>query len=69
MEENEKLLPFAAIINQFAVTLKKMSVKIEDSEMAMAVLNGVHDLFDTLFFALDAAHIDDGKRFLELVHI
>ena len=67
MHDNEKILPFAARIRQMAATLKSMSINIEDSEMAMALLNGLRDRFDSLISALDASHTDDKQLTFELV--
>ena len=67
MHDNEKILPFAARIRQMAATLKSMSINIEDSEMAMALLNGLPDRFDSLISALDASHTDDKQLTFELV--
>ena len=67
MHENEKLLAFAARVRQLAATLKSMSVTIEDSEMAMALLNGLPDRFDSLISALDASHTDDEDLTFEFV--
>ena len=39
MKENEKVLEFSSSIRQLARKLKFMSVEIEESEMAMALLN------------------------------
>lgn len=33
----------------------------------MAVLNGIHDLFDSLISALNAAHIDEDKISFDFV--
>ena len=67
MHDNEKILPFAARIRQMAATLKSMSINIEDGEMAMALLNGLPDRFDSLISALDASHTDDKQLTFELV--
>lgn len=67
MHDNGKVLPFAARIRQLAATLKTMSVAIEDSEMAMALLHGPPERFDSLISALGAAHIDDDKFTFEFV--
>ena len=67
MHDNEKLLAFAARIRQMAATLKSMSIAIEDSEMAMALLNGLPDRFDSLISALDASYTDDKSLTFELV--
>lgn len=67
MNENEKVLVFAARVRQLAATLKSMSVVVEDSEMAMALLNGLPDRFDSLISALDAANIDEQKFTFDFV--
>ena len=67
MHDTEKILAFAARVRQMAATLKSMSVSIEDSEMAMALLNGLPDRFDSFISALDAAHTDDDHLTFELV--
>ena len=67
MHDTEKILAFAARVRQMAATLKSMSVTIEDSEMAMALLNGLPDRFDSLISALDATHTDDKDLTFELV--
>ena len=67
MKDNEKILAYAARIRQLAATLKSMSVPIEDSEMAMALLNGLPDRYDPLISALDAANIDDDHLTFEFV--
>ena len=50
-----------------AATLKSMFVTLEDTGMAMALLNGLPDRFDTLISALDASHTDDKHMTFELV--
>lgn len=67
MKTNEKVSPFSACIRQIVATLKSMSVQIEDSEIAMALLNGLPDRFHNLISALDAAKIGDTKLSFELV--
>ena len=67
MHVNEKILAFAARIRQMAATLKSMSVTLEDSEMLIALLNGLPDRFDSLISALDASHTDDKHLTFELV--
>ena len=63
MQENEKVIQFASHIRQLAATLKSNSVTLEDSEMAMGLLNGLLDRFDRLISALDAAHIYYDDKF------
>ena len=58
-EEGETVLKFANRIRQLASTLKSMSVVIDESEMAMALLNGLPEAFDPLISALDAISGED----------
>ena len=44
-----------------------MSVTMEDSEMAMAFLNGLPDRFDSLILAVDESYIDESQLTFELV--
>lgn len=53
MRKSKKILEFASRIRRLASTLKSMGVTTEDSEMAMAFLNGLSDRFDGLISALD----------------
>ena len=59
MNDGEKVLSFAGRIRQLAATLKSMGVTIDDQEMAMALLNGLPERFDSLISALDALGNDD----------
>ncbi len=54
MKETETLLQFSNRIRPLSMTLKSMSVNIDESEMAMALLNGLPDQFHPLISALDA---------------
>ena len=54
LKDDEKVLEFASRIRRLADTLKSMGVIVEDSEMAMALLNGLPDRFDGLISAIDA---------------
>ena len=62
MSENESVLHFANRIRQLAATLKSMSVSIDESEMAMALLNGLPDQYAPLISALDALGTEDNKN-------
>ena len=55
-EETESALQFSNRIRQLASTLKSTKVTVDESEMAMALLNGLPDAFDSLISALDALH-------------
>ena len=61
MLESENVLTFANRIRQLASTLKSMKVTIDDEEMAMALLNGLPERYDSLISALDA--LGDEKTF------
>ena len=67
MNDGEKVLGFASRIRQLAATLKSMGVTIDDSEMAMALLNGLPDRFDGLISALDALGNDEKLFTFEFV--
>ena len=55
-EENESALQFSNRVRQLASTLKSMKVNVDESEMAMALLNGLPTAYDPLISALDALH-------------
>lgn len=67
MSEDESVLSFITRIKHLASTLKGMNVSIDDAEMAMAVLNGLPDRFDSLICALDALGNDDESFSLDFV--
>ena len=67
MHDGEKVLSFAGRIRQLAAFLKSMEVTIDDQEMAMALLNGLPDRFDSLISALDALGNDDKLFTFEFV--
>ena len=50
--ESETVLQFANRIRQLAATLRSMNVMIDDSEMAMALLNGLAEQYDALIMPL-----------------
>ena len=54
--ENESAPQFSNRIRQLASTLKSMKVTVDESEMAMALLNGLPEAYDPLISALDALH-------------
>lgn len=60
-QEEESVLQFSNRIRQLAATLKSMSVTVDESEMAMAMLNGLPDAYDPLISALDAIGGQDEK--------
>lgn len=53
MTKEESVLYFITLINYLALTLKGMNVAIKESEISMAVLNGLPDRFDRLISAID----------------
>ena len=67
MAENESVLQFSNRIRQLASTLKTMNVPVSDSEMAMALLNGLPDDYHSLISALDS--IDSDGQELKWDHI
>ena len=67
MMANEKLLAFVNRIRQLASTLKSMGVVVDDKEMAMAVLNGLPDKYNSLISALDALGNEEELFSLEFV--
>lgn len=60
MNDKEKALAFAARVRQLAAILMSTSATIENSEMAMAFLNGLLDRFGILI-ALAADHVEDDE--------
>ena len=62
-DENETVLKFANRIRQLAASLKAMNVDIPQSEMAMALLNGLPQEYNALISALDA--VDDNGSELD----
>ena len=67
MNTDESVLQFANRIRQLAATLKSMSVVISESEMAMALLYGLPEDYNSLISALDA--IDEGETKLKFEFI
>lgn len=63
MSAEESVLLFSNCIRQYAAILKAMDVPISDSEMSMALLNGLADEFNSIISALDA--VDDGEDSLD----
>ena len=66
-EENETVLSFSNRILHLSSTLKSMSVDIDDSEMAMALLNGLPDEYSSLISALDALGSEESQLNFEFV--
>ena len=67
MKETETVLQFSNRISLLSLRLKAMEVKIDESEMAMALLNGLPDAFHPLISALDALGTKDGTLNFEFV--
>lgn len=54
--EEETTVQFSNRIRQLASTLKSINVLIDESEMVMAMLNGLPEVYDPLISALDAVN-------------
>ncbi len=67
MQENESVLKFSNRIRQMAATLKSMGCLISNSEMAMALLNGLPDEYNALISALDAIDSDESELDWEFI--
>ena len=57
----ESVLQFSNRIRQISSTLKSMKFMIPESEMAMALVNGLPDDYNALISALDAIDEDETK--------
>ncbi len=66
-EETETVLKLANRVRQLAAFLKAMNVDIPQCEMAMALLNGLPQEYNSLLSALDAVEDDDSELDRELV--
>ncbi len=67
MHETESVLKFSNRIRQMAATLKSMGCLISNSEMAMALLNGLPDEYNALISALDAIDSDESELDWEFI--
>ncbi len=67
MSAEKSVLQFATRIRQLAATLKSMNVMISESEMAMALLNGLPEEYNALISALDAIDEDETKLRFEFI--
>jgi hypothetical protein len=67
MNSEESVLQFSNRIRQLAATLKSMNVEISESEMAMALLNGLPDDYNALISALDAIDEDETKLHFDFI--
>ena len=67
MGSQEAVLQFSNRIRQLSATLKSMNVEISNSEMAMALLNGLPEEHNALISALDAIDEDESKLNFEFI--
>ena len=67
MHDNEQIITYVNRVRLLASTLKSMGVEIDDKELAMAVLNGLPERFDSLICALDALGNENETFTLEFV--
>ena len=67
MSPDESVLQFSNRIRQLSSTLKSMNVIISESEMAMALLNGLPEEYNALISALDAIDEDETKLNFEVI--
>ena len=67
MKETETVLQFSNPISLLSLRLKAMDVKIDEPEMAMALLNGLPGAFHPLISALDALGTEDKTLNFEFV--
>ncbi len=67
MTETESVLQFSNRIRHLSLTLKSMSVRIDESEMAMALLNGLPDHYHPLISALDALGSEEDELKFEFI--
>ncbi len=67
MKSEESVLQFSNRIRQLSATLKSMNVVISESEMAMALLNGLPGEYNALISALDAIDEDETKLKFEFI--
>lgn len=54
MLDDENILSFINRVRQLSSSLKSINVTVEDKEVAMEVLNGLPDRFESLISAMDA---------------
>ena len=59
MSPDESVLQFSNRILQLSATIKSMNVEISESEMAIALLNGLPEEYNVLISALDALDEDE----------
>lgn len=67
MLNQEKMLSYINRVRQLAAVLKTMGVDVDDKEIAMAVLNGLPEKYETLVTALDAIGDADVTFTLDIV--
>ena len=67
MSPDESVLQFYNRIRQLSATLKSMNVETSESEMAMALLNGLPEEYNALISALDAIDEDETELKFEFI--
>lgn len=67
MLDTEKILTFTNRVRHLAATLESIGVNLEEYEMAMDVLNGLPERFDSLICALDAICTEERGLTLDFV--
>ncbi len=67
MNETETVLQFFNRISHLSMTLKSMSVRIDEAEMAMALLNGLPDQYHPSVSALDALGSEDSNLCFDFI--
>ncbi len=66
MHENEQIITYVNRVRSSPPPSSQMGVEIDDKELAMAVLNGLPERFDSLICALDALGNDNDTFLLIL---
>ena len=61
MFSGESVLQFSNRIRQLSATFKSMNVAISESEIAMALLNGLSEEYNPFISALDAIDVDSQR--------
>eukprot|EP00171_Calliarthron_tuberculosum_P005101 IDg5101t1 len=61
MRNGEKMMVYINRVRQMALTLESMNVTIDDKELAMAVLNGLPERYQSIITALDAIGDEDAS--------
>ena len=69
MCSDECVFQFSSRIRQLSATLKSMNVVISESEMAMALLNGLSEEYSALISALNAIDEDETRLKFEFIKL